>query len=206
MSKTKKITFNMLAAGLPKIEKQMVEYGDLQIQVTPTLPIKKVVQFVDDVVSTCVDIETGTYLPEALNFAFDCAMLNHYAGFDKPTDAEKAYRVIRETDICEVVREVVSHAQLHEIKSAIHERIKFMLDMMSSSSATNVAKLLDRMDTVMSDSQNVVETLQSVDLQKSLAEVTALYDRMDKSTELDHGEIQFENGPDKVIQIPRKID
>lgn len=206
MSKTKKITFNMLAAGLPKIEKRIVNYGDYEIAVTPTLPIKQVVQFVDEVVETCVDVSDGTYMPEVLEMAFDCAMLHYYAGFERAKDIEKAYRVVRETNVCSLVKSVVNKEQLAEMWLAVERRIAHKLDVMSSAAATSVLKMMDQMSAVIEDSEAVMEKLQGADMQSSIAELTRLYNNLAADTHAEHGVTGMVEVKDNVVQIPRRIE
>ena len=205
MSKTKKVTFNMLAVGLPKIEKQILQHGEFEIEVTPTLSIKKMLEFVDEVVGTCVDIDNGTYLPEVYELALNVAMLHHYAGFEKAKDIEKAYRVVRETDICERVFEMIDQKQYHAMVVAIDERISFALQVMSVASGSNVAKLISKMDDVISSSTDAFSVFNSDEMQNTLNEIA----RLQAVAEADGPRWPSVVQPqivevDNVIQIPRK--
>lgn len=205
MSKTKKITFNMLAAGLPKIEKQVLQYGEFEIEVTPTLPIKKMLEFVDDVVATCVDIDSGSYLPEVYELALNLAMLHHYAGFEKAKDIEKAYRVVRETDICERVFELIDHKQYHEIVVAIDDRISFALQVMAVASGSSVMKLINKMDDVINSSTEALGALNSDEMHGMLDELSRLQMIVEGDAELDAENTQPQIiEVDNVIPIPGK--
>ena len=64
--KVNKISINKLESTMTNnvISFPMNGYPDIEVTVRRVLPLHDVMQFVADVVSTCVDMETGEYVPE----------------------------------------------------------------------------------------------------------------------------------------------
>lgn len=199
MSKSKKITFNMLAAGLPKTEKVSVMCCEHELLVSPTLTLKQFMQFVNDVTEVCVREEDGKFTPELIQYAIDCAVMVHYAGVEFPKDVEKAYRVINETDVLDKIKNVICFEQYENLMAAIDGKIKYMIDSMALESASGITKLVSKMDEVMSDNADLVKEMRSADFQSSLNDLTRVYSEIkaiedDSSTE-----------SNEVVQIQRVI-
>lgn len=52
---------------------------DVVFEIRKTIPLYEMTAFVQEVVESCIDSETGEYVPEAYAFALRVAVLTHYA-------------------------------------------------------------------------------------------------------------------------------
>ena len=199
MSK-KKITFNMLATKLPKAEKKVIQFDGFEIEVQHRLPIKNTISFVNDVVNMCTDVEAGTYRPELLEFATRCAILMAYAGFEIPKDFDKAYRVVFETDIIEVIMHHIDTRQLEMLKDAVREEICHVARMMTATATSEMIKLVAKMEEMVEHSTEVTKQLHSGDLQEAFANVLNIYQHIEEADATNADAVEMS---DNVIQIPR---
>lgn len=145
--KVNKISINKLESTMTNnvISFPMNGYPDIEVTVRRVLPLHDVMQFVADVVSTCVDMETGEYVPEVQAFAVRSSVLTMYANFTLPKDPQKQYDLIYNTTAFQQVLDVIDRVQYDEILYSINERIKHEVAMMESTMARQVAELTDNM-------------------------------------------------------------
>lgn len=124
-------------------------YGteDIDMIITTTISFTKMVQFVEDVVSACVDVETGSYVPEAYDFAIRIGVLTYYANFTMPQSIEKQYLLVYNTGAFEQIQEHINQRQFADIVKTIDKKIKFLLDLASSAAVSKlnevIAKIAD---------------------------------------------------------------
>lgn len=100
----------------------MVDYPEIEITIRRILPLQEVLQFVEDVVSSCIDSDTGRYIPEIQPFVIRSSVLTRYANFTLPKDPEKQYDLIYNTGAYQQVMRNIDRVQYDEILYAINER------------------------------------------------------------------------------------
>ena len=177
MSKTKKITFNMLSAKIEKnkaVQLQVDWFGDGQIDVRHTLDMEEAMSFVQEVALSCFDTEKAEYMPEIFDFAAKVNMLVCYAGFDAPKDIKKAYRVVYDTDICDRVLGVINQGQFNILLSAAREKIMHMKDAAISTAAYRVNELTNKMNEVMQNSDEMFAKLGDTDFANMIGRLESL--------------------------------
>ncbi len=144
-----RISINKFESGLKDdnaIEVILGGTDDVVIQINKTLPLIDMMEFVSDVVLSCVDTESGEYTPEAYDFAIRVAVLTRYANFKMPTNYEKQYLLIYNTDAYEQVMQYINKHQFQEIIKAIDKKINYMLDVISSSAATKIIDIVEKLN------------------------------------------------------------
>lgn len=130
MAKTKKISIN----ALDKIMKEeyspvdTFEWKGQEVVVKKTLSFKEMLEFVDSVVKSCFNIEDGTYIPEAKDFALRACILEKYANFTLPNNLEHKYELIYCTTTVDNVIRRINHKQFEEIMAAINSKIAYLVD------------------------------------------------------------------------------
>lgn len=149
--KESRISINKLESILKEniITVPMHGCEDVNIVIRRTLPLKDMMQFVTDVVSSCVDTENATYTPEIKEFAFKAAILTTYANFNLPSNVEKQYELVYRTDALEQVLEYIDANQLAEIERAIDAQIDHEVRMMESVLAIKTQEVMSRIDTMV---------------------------------------------------------
>lgn len=108
------------------------ELPDVDICVNYTIPLVSALQFVEDVVSACIDTERGEYIPEAKRFAIRKCVLTLYGDFTMPVDIEKQYELVYRTEAYHAVMSVLNMDQYMDIIEAIEDRIEHELAIMEN--------------------------------------------------------------------------
>lgn len=174
--KVNKISINKLESTMTNnvVSFPMNGYPDIEVTVRRVLPLHDVMQFVADVVSTCVDTETGEYIPEVQAFAVRSSVLTMYANFTLPKDPQKQYDLIYNTTAFQQVLDVIDRVQYDEILYSINERIKHEVAMMESTMARQVAELTDNMTRFIKNSEEVFGSVHGDDMGALIKELSKM--------------------------------
>ena len=186
MSKTKKLTFNMIAAAA-NVESAMVSIEvpgvpGLTFEVKPMLSLKDSIGFVSDVVDSCVDMETGQYTPEVFDFAVRVNILSRYAGVDAPKDLNKAYKVVYETKVVETIMSAINSEQFALLVDSAKAKMEHMASFLITSTTSKVNELVSKMDDVMKTNADVVGNINSESFKDLLASMTKLTEERDEDS------------------------
>lgn len=177
--KEKKISINKLESVMYPTT-VTIPLGDeegTEVTVRKVLPFKEMLQFVEDVVSACIDGETGRYIPEAKDLCICNGLLTRYANCNLPENIEKQYDLMYGTDLVRRIREVIDVNQYFEIMDAIDERISHELRLSESTLASQVAELLDKINDFVDQSNNMFGDISGEDMAqvaKNLAQIDVL--------------------------------
>lgn len=159
---------------------RMVGHPDIEITIRRVLPLQEVLQFVEDVVSSCIDSDTGRYIPEIKAFVVRASVLTRYANFTLPKDPEKQYDLIYNTDAYRQVMHNIDTEQYDEIMYAIDERIRHEIAMTESSMASQMAELTAKFNTFINNSEEMFGSVDSADM-SALIKNLAKFDGVDES-------------------------
>lgn len=173
----KRISVNQLESAMTK-ENTTTEilYGtdNVEIQIKKYLPLTEMLEFVQEVVSSCIDGETGEYTPEAYDFSIRVGVLTHYANFTMPTNLEKQYWLIYTTQAFSQVMECIDECQFNDIIRAIDRKIKFMLDVLSSSAVSKINEVVAKFGEIAQESENIFNGINPDELNKVLHGISGL--------------------------------
>lgn len=203
MAKSKKTTFNMVAADIIDRDEQTITYigknHEFSFPVKVALNMKEALMFVNDVTGMCVDLKTGTYRPELFDFAFKMFALIYYAGVSVPSNPEKAYDVVYRTDIYACLKNKINTSQHDELYHAAIDRIEYLKNMLISSQVSLLGDLIQKMDTMIDEGNKTVEKLSSDEFKEQISSVLRYSDNISNTSEEEEDD---ENG-DKVIILNR---
>lgn len=163
-SKTKKLTFNMLAAEIQPSEPAMITvrgFEDQPIAVQKTLSLQQALAFIKNTVSMVVDTETGEYMPEVCDFALKLNVILSYADIAIPKDLEKAYKVVYESNLYDSVMDVINSEQYYILEDAVSDRVQYLRDMLVSGAAIQVNEMIKKMEDTMGDSLKTLNEFNS---------------------------------------------
>lgn len=164
--KSNKISINKLESTMRSnvVSMPMSGHEDIEIVVRRVLPLRDVMQFVEDVVSSCIDRVTGDYIPEVQAFATRACVLTQYANFTLPKDSEKQYDLVYNTNAFQQVMDTIDRVQYDEILCAINERIKHELAMMESSMKAQIADVTAKLDHFVEASEAMFGSVSDKDM------------------------------------------
>lgn len=143
----------------------------VNIEITKTLSLKDMIEFVEVVAESCVSMESGEYTPQIKDFAIKREVLTRYANFTMPSNIEKQYEFIYYSAAFDTVYRHINQAQYQEILASIDEKIKYMLSCITSVSAQSTAKLLGRLDAIAEQGSAMFESLQGEDIGNMLKNI-----------------------------------
>lgn len=182
---------------------------DVNIIIRRTLPLKDMMQFVENVVSSCVDAETASYTPEIKEFAIRSEILTTYANFNLPSNVEKQYELLYCTDVLCQVMEYINNKQLHEIEVAIDARIDHEVKMIETVLAAKTNEMMLRIEAMVDQFEAAFGGINSDDFNgvvKKLSEMSAMTEESIAKAVLDVQRREIDakvNEPDKVISFPK---
>lgn len=146
----------------------------VNIEITNSIPLKSMIEFVENVANSCVDIETGEYTPQVKDFCIKREVLTKYANFTMPNNIEKQYEFIYRTNAFAAVIQNINQTQYREILSSIDEKIKFMLDCITSIAASNTVKVLDKLETVVEQNSAMFDSVSGDDIAGVFSNINAI--------------------------------
>lgn len=125
----KKISVNAFDKALNNFEQKVVtkRWLDNDLVIKNTLSLSEMLEFVNDVVSSCFQDESG-YMPELKEFVIKCNILTKYANFRLPENLEHRYKLVYTTDAVSTVLDEVNKTQFDEILAAISDKIDYLCD------------------------------------------------------------------------------
>lgn len=119
-----------------------IDWHGLKVVIRRNLPFSSMMEFVDNVVETCFEMNTGAYLPEVKEFAVKCAILEHYGNFVLPVELERRYMLVYASNAVRKVLEHVNMDQFECILSAIDDKVEHR-------AASNIEAITKQMNEVM---------------------------------------------------------
>lgn len=137
---------------------------DVEVKIKHNLSLNEMLQFVEDVVSSCVDAESGKFHPEIMWFSIYSAVLTMYANFNLPSNVEKQYDLIYNSDALELVMGHINRDQYEEIVNAIRSRIDHERKIMENAMVSKMNELVDRMTAYTQQSEALFGSVDSNDM------------------------------------------
>ena len=175
MPKTKKVTFNMIAADAPATTTDALKWGkddQYELHVKWTLSFSEALSFVRSIVGSCVNEESGEYNPEVFDFAVSVNILDYYAGIKglTPEKMDKAYHIVYNTDLVDQVTAKVNNYQLNKLIDAARQKVDHKAAALVSMSTMRLNRLMNSMDEVMKLSQETMDEINSESFQEKMSE------------------------------------
>jgi len=214
----KKITWKNFIENMPQgsVETMKVDqsiFGVESVDVKRTIDMTAMTEFVADVVNMCIDKETAEYIPESYDFAIRLSVLNHYVGIPLPAGKDgavqhmlqKAYFILYETDLFPKVMAHINQTQFNAMVNSISERIRFERDMLLSSVAQKANELINKMDEVMSESQSVLDHIDSENFGKAIENMSKLgmlgedFPQADMNDSVTESVLPHDSGNDNIV-------
>ena len=167
--KTKKVTFSMVNSKIKDEAPVTITVCEgIEANVKKRLTAKEALEFVDDIVSLCVDTDEGTYTPEIYDGAVRIMTLRTYAGFGGPKTFEEAYKVAYGTDVYRKVLDVIDQEQYNWLLDGAQKKITFMANAIVATAASKVMDLIKKMDEVMENGEQAMAQMNSPEFMNTM--------------------------------------
>ncbi len=123
-NKIKKISINAFEKAVETDYEQTVnvEWRGLTIVVKHSLALNDMLTFVDSVVKSCFEKETGTYMPEVKDFATRSCIIEHYTNITLPSSIEKRYDLLYHSDLLDAIMPNIEQLQFNALIRAIEDK------------------------------------------------------------------------------------
>ena len=173
MAKTKRISINSFEKVMNESENIInFDWHGTEITVKKVISLKEMLALVNYVVDTCFD-NKGEYHPEVRTFAFNVAILERYANFTIPKNAENAYDLVYRTDAVNCVLSNIDDWQIEDIVTAIDQKIEYKLSINADALYSQISELYNTLAGVIA---NMEETFTGVDITNFEKLATAISD------------------------------
>lgn len=149
---------------------------DTNIVIRRSLPISEMMQFVEDVVSSVVDVDGGRYLPEIKAFVIKSHVLTSYANFNMPSNLEKQYDLIYNTTAVEQVLENINIVQYNEMIDAIDRKIAHNLTIISNTMAEQIRKMITTMEEFTKNSEKLFGNITGEEMSSIIQNLSSIGD------------------------------
>ena len=149
-----------------------------EVQVKSALGLTETIGFVDSVVSTVMDSETGDYRPELFDFAFGAMLLMYYTNIALPEDSGEQYALVCHTGLCFEIKKNIDTEQLDSLRTAAELKVAHLVRCAESTLASQMADLLASFEQLQEHTRDMFSNVGGADLK---AMVDTLAD-MDEAT------------------------
>lgn len=121
----------------------LVGVEGVSLYIKYNLEFEEFLEFVNEVVESCIDLDSLSYIPEAVDFYTRIAVLTKYANLTMPQNINEQYHMIYNSCIYDTVVASINKAQFSALTTAISEKIEFNKQAMISSGAIKMQELIE---------------------------------------------------------------
>ena len=154
-----------------------INWNGIDLNIKKLLSLQEVFDFVNNVVGTCIDEESGGgYLSELKDFAIKMYVLEMYGNIELPADASERYELIYSCDIFEKILEQINMMQFDEIISAIDKKINYILKANIKSVNTKIEDLNSSIEDFDGQMKNLFNDVSSENINSFMKTFASLED------------------------------
>ena len=194
--KQNKLSINKFEQSLTKdvVVKQILDgTEDVEIEIKKMLTLDEALSFIQEVVESCIDSETGEYLPEAYDFSVRVGVLTHYSNISLPASTDKKYWYVYNSGAFDQILSTIDNLQFNDLIRTIDRKIKYLTDMMVSTAAGKIGELVSKFS-------DVAEKLKGTFDDMDPAVVQGIVEKLSKIENID------QDGLVRTIMSVRSVD
>lgn len=150
---------------------EVVDWHGIPVTVKYTIGLTSMIEFVNDAAESCFS-ESGSFVPEVMDFAIKSNILSRYANFELPEDLEHRYALIYGSDIVDIVCEHVNAAQLHEITASVRRKVDYACDANVAMIQQKARELFTAFEEFGKQAENMFAGISQEDVQKLVGAVS----------------------------------
>ena len=156
-NKAKRVSVSAMDEIMKGIENtETVQWKGMDVTINKTLFMDDMLNFVDSVVNSCFDAQTGEYRPEAKDFAMRVNIMTRYANFTLPErNIDHQYNIAVMSGAVEMIMDHINMAQFNQILSAIDAKIDHRASM-------NIQVLTKKFDDVITEFESLQDKIGSM--------------------------------------------
>lgn len=169
-----------------------IEWRGMEIEIREGISLQEVTILVEGVVRACFD-EDDNYRPEVQPFILKDLTIGVFTNIALPSDSNKRYAIIRDTDLFQTVVEYINEEQFYCIKDAIDKRIQYRCQMNISTLSSQVNEVVSTLSDLSKQIDSMFSSVTSEDLQRL---VGAMSNGEIDATKLMSAYLEEKYGPD----------
>lgn len=104
---------------------ETIQWYGVEIEIKKTIDLRAMMEFVAQSVNNCFSDSDGSYIPEMKDFTIRACMIEKYTNVRLPENPVKLYKMMYETDLCDLVITRINRQQLDAIIDAINEKLEY---------------------------------------------------------------------------------
>lgn len=147
------------------------DWHGIEVTAKHTLGLTDMMEFVHDASESCFS-ESGTFVPEVMDFAIKSNILKRYARFALPDNLEHRYTLVYETDAVDVVCEHINEQQLQEITASIKRRVNYVCESKIALIQQKAEEMFSAFKKLKEQSESMFDGVSKEDIQKLLGAIT----------------------------------
>lgn len=154
---------------------------DVTVMIKKNLSLEEMVQFVSDIVESCIDRENGEFIPESMDFVLKSGLLTKYANFTLPSSYDKQYMLVCGTNAVDQVWPHINQVQFMEIKNAAEKKINFYLNTMAGAVHKRIDELASQLESVVAMYEKAFEGFDADDMKDMVKNLGSIKDLDEES-------------------------
>lgn len=168
MAKIKKVSINAMDKIIKETNNpvEVFEWQGIEVTVTNTLSLTKMLEFVNNVVESCFTADEGRYMPEVKDFVIKSNVLEMYANFNLPSNLDHRYEIIYNTDVFEAVLDRINSTQFKEMLNAIEHKLDNMAQANIEQINRQMGEIYANLDNMQEQFANIFDGIDSGDMSK----------------------------------------
>lgn len=126
MAKRNKVSVNKLEAAAKEVLGQIdvVDWHGLDIEIKHSISFDSVIALIDGIAASCFD--DGDYRPERTEYVLRSAVVQLYTNLTLPSNANKQYALLFDTDLYDTVLDHINYSQYNSIVIAVNDKVRYI--------------------------------------------------------------------------------
>lgn len=145
-------------------EQKLTLMDSIEVTIFPLLTLKQTLAFIDNVVDSCFDSESGAYLPELKELAIGLNILMMYTNCRIPDDIEDRYRILYAMNKCQDIIDIIDKNQFYDIMQAIDEAIEHKKNMLTNAAEEKINSVLAALKTADNELSERFKNFEDLDM------------------------------------------
>lgn len=173
MANEKKIpidSFDKVARG-QAVTDVIVDWHGVEVTIKYIIGLTDMMEFVHDAAESCFS-ESGSFIPEVMDFAIKSNILSRYTNLTLPDDLEHRYALIYGSDITEIICDHINDEQLKEIVAAIKRKVNYACDAKVALIQQKASEMLNAFEELSRQTENMFANVSQEDIQRLLSAIT----------------------------------
>ena len=166
MAKKNMISINKLESAVKdqigKVE--TIDWHGLEIEIKHSISFESVVGLIDSIAGLCFD--NGDYRPERVQYAIRSFIVQLYTNLNMPSNANKHYAILFDTDLYDTIIEHINYDQYMSIVNAVSDKVRYIRQVNIDGAQKKINDAANALDELASAVGGVMNGVTGEDMEK----------------------------------------